>query len=474
MLDFRVLRLYECRHYLDAGRRRYVGWPILAVKQGAFMESRPRIMIVDDDPDLVHLLEAALRDTYETVSTTESVEALACANEYEPDLFIIDIMMPVMSGWELIERLRADFRHRSRPIVVLTAKDTRSDIKRGYELGANLYLTKPLSLERLHKNLEVFRRGHELECHPKTLSIEEIREQEALRRKREAAKAAALLVLEPPPKPAPAVAQAPKAVAKAVSKPAVKPDAKPIAQPGEPEAPPEEEIEEPPDPFSTVDHLFDPSSRKKPPEPAKEEEEPVGAAGPLDAAGPSASAGPVPRVLVADDDDDILAISRDLLGARYELLVVHDGLEAIQKAKQYKPDVFVIDGMMPRMSGYQVCDALHSFEDFRNSPIIFMSVKASSKDVRYAKTLRISRFLPKPFDPEDLLEAIAAITSDSSFRVRSDRPTWKEVMLLERQFVSRERERHHVSKDLSDSRRALSTAITAIKKSEEKPGQPLR
>ena len=147
------------------------------------MAEQPRVMIVDDDPDLADLLEAALEDEYETVSVYNGHEALARVNEYEPDLFIVDIMMPVLSGWEVIERLRADVRHRDKPIVVLTAKDERSDMRKGYELGANLYLTKPVSIDRLHRNLEVFQRSDEIKVGFKTLSIEEARALAARRRR---------------------------------------------------------------------------------------------------------------------------------------------------------------------------------------------------------------------------------------------------------------------------------------------------
>ncbi|MCX7045394.1 MAG: response regulator [Candidatus Sumerlaeota bacterium] len=407
------------------------------------MQNKPRIMIVDDDPDLGDLIETALEDNFETISVLGGREALEQAPEYEPDLFIVDIMMPIMSGWELIEFLRTDARWRSKPIVVLTAKDSREDMKKGYELGANIYLTKPVSIERLLKNLSLLEREETLKNSVKTLSIQEVRKIEARRRQG-----------VPTPEPSVQILPAQKLPAKPEQPPVVKPPQKPAAKPSRVEPIFDQEQEESQDgvndPFGSVDHVYDPSlGMDTPLEEAEEESDEA----------EYKELGDVPRILVADDDEEILNTIREMLGDRYELLLTRDGLEAMQKTNKYKPDIFIIDGMMPRMSGFQFCDAVHATEGFRNAWIIFMSARSTAKDRQYIKTLHVTRFLAKPFEPEELNKAIDGVVKDPLFRIRKDRPTWKSVLIAERDMIFRGRQKPRSGGKLNESRRKIKSML---------------
>ncbi len=108
----------------------------------------PRILIVDDEPEIVRGLEDNLRfEGYQTTSATDGAEALARAAEAAPDLILLDIMMPRMSGWDVCRALRQ--RGIEAPVIMLTARGEEADRVLGLELGADDYVTKPFSLREL-------------------------------------------------------------------------------------------------------------------------------------------------------------------------------------------------------------------------------------------------------------------------------------------------------------------------------------
>jgi DNA-binding response OmpR family regulator len=108
----------------------------------------PRILIVDDEPEIVRGLEDNLRfEGYVTSAATDGEAALALAAREAPDLVILDLMMPKMSGWEVCRALRA--KGIDVPIIMLTARGAEADRVRGLELGADDYITKPFSLREL-------------------------------------------------------------------------------------------------------------------------------------------------------------------------------------------------------------------------------------------------------------------------------------------------------------------------------------
>jgi DNA-binding response OmpR family regulator len=107
-----------------------------------------RILIVDDEPAIVRGLEDNLRfEGYSTSAATDGEAALALAAREAPDLIILDLMMPKMSGWDVCRALRA--RGIDVPIIMLTARGAEADRVRGLELGADDYITKPFSLREL-------------------------------------------------------------------------------------------------------------------------------------------------------------------------------------------------------------------------------------------------------------------------------------------------------------------------------------
>ena len=108
----------------------------------------PRILIVDDEPAIVQGLEDNLRfEGYQTVSATNGADGLALALSDAPDLVLLDIAMPTMSGWDVCRELRR--RGVDVPVIMLTARGAEADRVLGLELGADDYVPKPFSLREL-------------------------------------------------------------------------------------------------------------------------------------------------------------------------------------------------------------------------------------------------------------------------------------------------------------------------------------
>jgi len=108
----------------------------------------PRILIVDDEPEMVRGLQDNLRfEGYQTLTAGDGARALALAASEAPDLIVLDLMMPGLSGWDVCRALRE--RGLDIPIIMLTARGQESDQVRGLELGADDYVTKPFSLREL-------------------------------------------------------------------------------------------------------------------------------------------------------------------------------------------------------------------------------------------------------------------------------------------------------------------------------------
>jgi len=105
-------------------------------------------MIVDDESGVRALLTDAMSlSGYETIEAKDGMSALTLLRHETPDLLIVDINMPVMDGYDLLERLRST--NNQTPVIMLTARGDRADIARGLRLGADDYVTKPFGLEEL-------------------------------------------------------------------------------------------------------------------------------------------------------------------------------------------------------------------------------------------------------------------------------------------------------------------------------------
>jgi DNA-binding response OmpR family regulator len=114
-------------------------------KKEVLVRTPPRILIVDDNPMNVDILQTRLASHgYETITANDGEEALAIAREKQPDLILLDIMMPKMDGMEVCRELKGDPTLPFMPIILVTAKSESKDIVAGLEAGGDEYLTKPV------------------------------------------------------------------------------------------------------------------------------------------------------------------------------------------------------------------------------------------------------------------------------------------------------------------------------------------
>jgi two-component system phosphate regulon response regulator PhoB len=123
-----------------------------------------RILIVDDEPDLLELVRVNLTSAGLVVDTAESGnEALEKLRRSPPDLLILDLMLPDLSGTEICRRVRTDPRLSAMPIVMLTARSEEIDRVVGFELGADDYVTKPFSPRELVLRVQAVLRRNDRE-----------------------------------------------------------------------------------------------------------------------------------------------------------------------------------------------------------------------------------------------------------------------------------------------------------------------
>jgi CheY-like chemotaxis protein len=111
-----------------------------------------RILVVDDDEMVLMALDELLRpEGYEIQAVSSGAEALDKIGQNRYDLILLDVIMPQMDGFDLCKRIRGIEKYKETPIVFLTAKSREEDRVRGIEAGANLFLSKPISPDRLLK-----------------------------------------------------------------------------------------------------------------------------------------------------------------------------------------------------------------------------------------------------------------------------------------------------------------------------------
>jgi DNA-binding response OmpR family regulator len=104
------------------------------------------VLVADDDDDILLLVTTRLkREGYEVVSARNGVEALALAQEHKPRVAVLDVGMPGMDGLEVLTAMRAAEELRGTRVLLLTAKAQESDVRRGYDAGADAYVKKPFS-----------------------------------------------------------------------------------------------------------------------------------------------------------------------------------------------------------------------------------------------------------------------------------------------------------------------------------------
>ena len=116
------------------------------------------VLIADDEANLLNLLKDNLEESgYSVLTAADGEQALHLWLENRPDVIVLDIEMPKMNGWQVLEEVRRVSKDKELPVIlVLSAYTQPEDIRRGLKLGANKYLTKPFKLKVLVESIEEF------------------------------------------------------------------------------------------------------------------------------------------------------------------------------------------------------------------------------------------------------------------------------------------------------------------------------
>jgi len=120
-----------------------------------FYMTEKTVLIIEDEEDAAELFSEMMRVSgFRVLKTSKSVPAISMMTADKPDIVLLDIMMPEISGLDILRQMRRDPNLSNIPVVVLTAKSMPSDIKNGMEAGASTYLTKPVGFNDLKDAVE--------------------------------------------------------------------------------------------------------------------------------------------------------------------------------------------------------------------------------------------------------------------------------------------------------------------------------
>lgn len=120
------------------------------------------------------------------------------------------------------------------------------------------------------------------------------------------------------------------------------------------------------------------------------------------------------KILVVDDEIHIVQIVKFNLEKRggYEVITAKNGEEGLETAKEQMPDLILSDVMMPKMSGFQFCEALKRDAELKKIPFIILTAKGQENDIKTGTDLGADDYITKPFSPKALLEKVAEILGE--------------------------------------------------------------
>lgn len=126
---------------------------------------------------------------------------------------------------------------------------------------------------------------------------------------------------------------------------------------------------------------------------------------------------PRSRVLVVDDEPDLVRILEfGLKAAGYAVETASDGQEGLKKAREQKPDIILLDLMLPKLDGYKVCRLLKFDERYKHIPIMILSARTQEGDQTLAHEMGANRFLTKPYEFAEILDHIQALLQEAATR----------------------------------------------------------
>ncbi len=115
-----------------------------------------RVLVVDDEPEITEIVETFLTEAgYQVMVENQPTRAIEKAQGFNPDVILLDIMMPVMDGYDVCAALKKVPRFAGTPIIFLTGKDRNDDMGRSFKSGGDMFIKKPFSCERLLEILNI-------------------------------------------------------------------------------------------------------------------------------------------------------------------------------------------------------------------------------------------------------------------------------------------------------------------------------
>ena len=119
------------------------------------------------------------------------------------------------------------------------------------------------------------------------------------------------------------------------------------------------------------------------------------------------------KILLVDDEKDLVeTVVFQLQISGYDAIVAYDGQEGLDKARKEKPDLIILDLMLPKMDGYKVCGLLKNDSRYTKIPIIMFTAKAQESDIKLAKEVGAEAYITKPFEEEILLGKIKELLKE--------------------------------------------------------------
>jgi two-component system alkaline phosphatase synthesis response regulator PhoP len=119
------------------------------------------------------------------------------------------------------------------------------------------------------------------------------------------------------------------------------------------------------------------------------------------------------KILVVDDEQDIVTLIKSRLElSGYEVIAAYDGNEGLEKARKEKPDMVILDIMLPKIDGFQVCRMLKFDSDYKNIPVMLFSARAGEHDKATGEEAGADAYLVKPFDSNVLIAKVKELLKD--------------------------------------------------------------
>ena len=287
------------------------GTPVSPNPLAHLMGNWERILIVDDDPVNLEVLNARLYHShYEVIMESDSAKAFETMQKEKVDLILLDVMMPQLSGYDFCEQKSKLEKVKDIPVIFVSARGSMEDKTRGIQAGADDYISKPFDKEELLFKIYT------------------------------------ILVKKNLRKPV-----------KAISTPTVT--------------------------YYEVEKRQELTRLEK---------------------------GRGEKILVIDDEPVNLEVIQSRLSLNnYSVHTVSDPMQGLEMMRFEKPDLILLDLMMPKMSGYEFCEIVKADEQLKDIPLIMLTAKSSIEDKIYGINLGADDYITKPVDKEELMTRVQAL-----------------------------------------------------------------